>query len=540
MPDGTPQSPDSPRAHLPTSRQSEAIRGSHATPLGFDRLPPAAVDLILLGDLTGRYATGSYTRRSSSGALALREDRQGMADHGHRITAAIACHVARVGGTVDQLTRLLLHPDHEGGRHAQIIELRSGQARARAYFERVWASASAEVAATAAVGSRHGAHEDLVVLRERIETTPWRGERGRTALRVLRAHLNFAETAGGRLHAASERQAAEEAGISRQTLRNAYETILKPGGWLRRLRVGHGTEGSTWYLGNGPTRPLASRVGTSQCPPDEALGEWSTPETEGTPETQGESQAGNSPAGSTAHQPAPRAQGQWPNSETASSPDVDSRVIGRLMANDAFAHQGLGSSALMVIGALHANPGQSAAELVGSSSVSRATVYRTLQRLHRHGLVQQHDSAWTLTSRALEGIGVPGPQAATEPGPGWDGLAAAYGTTGIAEARRAFHAAERAAYRAALAALAEHRTPALTIVRDGETVLVPAQRADEIPAHWQAPDGSVLDPVTHRPVPGWRIATDGRLILHSPSDHLTYAELVAANTLALQSWETAA
>jgi hypothetical protein len=210
------------------------------------------------------------------------------------------------------------------------------------------------------------------------------------------------------------------------------------------------------------------------------------------------------------------------------------------MANDAFAHQGLGSSALMVIGALHANPGQSAAELVGSSSVSRATVYRTLQRLHRHGLVQQHDSAWTLTSRALEGIGVPGPQAATEPGPGWDGLAAAYGTTGIAEARRAFHAAERAAYRAALAALAEHRTPALTIVRDGETVLVPAQRADEIPAHWQAPDGSVLDPVTHRPVPGWRIATDGRLILHSPSDHLTYAELVAANTLALQSWETAA
>jgi len=280
MPYGTPQSPDLPRASLPTSRKSEAIKGSHATPLGFDRLPPAAVDLILLGDLTGRYATGSYTRLNSSGALVLREDRQGAADHGHRITAAIACHVARVGGTVDQLTRLLLHPDHEGGRHAQIIELRSGQARTRAYVERVWASASTEVAATVAVGSRHGAHEDLVVLRERIETTSWRGERGRTALRVLRAHLNFAETAGGRLHAASERQTAEEAGISRQTLRNAYEAVLKPGGWLRRLRVGHGTEGSTWYLGNGPTTPSPSRASTSQYPPDEALGEWSTPETE--------------------------------------------------------------------------------------------------------------------------------------------------------------------------------------------------------------------------------------------------------------------
>jgi hypothetical protein len=540
MPHGVFRSQSSPEAALPSPRQSKAIKGSHDALLGFNQLPPSAVDLILLGDLTGRYATGSYTRRSSSGALVLREDRQGVADHGHRITAAIACHVARVGGTAEQLTRLLLHPDHEGGRHAQIIELRSGQARARGYIERVWASASAEVAATVAVGSRHGAHEDLVVLRERIETTPWRGERGRTALRVLRAHLNFAETAGGRLHAASERQAAEEAGISRQTLRNAYEAVLKPGGWLRRLRVGHGTEGSTWYLGNGPTTPLPSRVGTSQCPPDEALGEWPTPETEVIPETEGGSQAGNSPAGSIAAQAAPPATGQWSSPETESSPDIDSRVIGRLMANDAFAHAGLGSSALMVIGALHANPGQSAAALVTSSSVSRATVYRTLQRLQLHGLVQQDDSVWTLTPRALEGIGVPAEQAVTEPGNGWDGLAAAYGTIGIAEARRVFHAAERAAYRAALEALTEHRTPALTIVRDGATVLVPAQRADEIPAHWQTPDGSVLDPVTHRPVPGWRIATDGRLILHSPGDQLTYAELVAANTLALESWETAA
>ncbi|MEY9871128.1 hypothetical protein ABH931_000593 [Streptacidiphilus sp. MAP12-33] len=210
------------------------------------------------------------------------------------------------------------------------------------------------------------------------------------------------------------------------------------------------------------------------------------------------------------------------------------------MANDAFAHAALGSSALMVIGALHANPGQGAAELVVSSSVSRATVYRTLQRLEGHGLVQQNDFVWTLTPRALEGIGTAAPEAVTEPGPGWAGLAVAYGTTGTAAARKAFHAAERAAYRAALAALAEHRTPALTIVRDGKTVLIPAQRADEVPVRWWAEDGSVLDPVTRLPVPGWRVATDGRLILHSPGDQLTYDELVAANTLALESWETAA
>ncbi|MGP4092798.1 hypothetical protein [Streptomyces sp. KR55] len=118
--------PDSTHQAL-THRNSTEFRGilSHA------QLPSAATDLILLGDLTGRYATGSYSWLASDGrAVVLRGDRQGTAEHGHRITAAIACHVARAGGTVDQLTQLLLHPEHEGGRHARNIALRSGQTRA--------------------------------------------------------------------------------------------------------------------------------------------------------------------------------------------------------------------------------------------------------------------------------------------------------------------------------------------------------------------------------------------------------------------------
>ncbi|MFE9606696.1 hypothetical protein [Streptomyces hokutonensis] len=107
-------------------------RHSHPSdPSGLSHLPSAAADLVLLGDLTGRYATGSYSRLASDGpSLVLRTDRQGAPEHGHRITAAIACHVARTGGTVDHLTQLLLHPDHEGGRHARNIALRSGQSRA--------------------------------------------------------------------------------------------------------------------------------------------------------------------------------------------------------------------------------------------------------------------------------------------------------------------------------------------------------------------------------------------------------------------------
>ncbi|GLW50683.1 hypothetical protein Stsp02_63440 [Streptomyces sp. NBRC 14336] len=340
-------------------------------------LTPAAADLILHGDLTGRYATGSYSKLASDGrTVALRGARQGAAEHGHRITAAIACHVARAGGTVDDLTRLLLHPDHEGGRHARHIAVRSGQARALDYIHRVWASASVAVASTAPLESRQHAREVLAALRDRIETTPWPGERGRTALRVLRAHLTFAEIAGGPLHHASERQTAEEAGISRTTLRAVYETVLKPGGWLRRLRVGHGREGSTWYISDGTTSrhdvPAAlSRFRTAQYPPDPALEEWHTPETD-------------------------------------TGADIDSTVIGRLMGHDAFAHHGLGSTALMILGALRARPSQTIGELVRSASVSRATAYRTLRRLADHGLVHHHGETWSLAPRPWKASGKPG------------------------------------------------------------------------------------------------------------------------------------
>ncbi|MFD8212186.1 hypothetical protein ACFV2U_00150 [Streptomyces sp. NPDC059697] len=78
------------------------------------------------------------------------------------------------------------------------------------------------------------------------------------------------------------------------------------------------------------------------------------------------------------------------------------------------------------------------------------------------------------------------------------------------------HAAERAAYQRALERLSEHRSKAVVIVGDGRQVLVPAPRPDEIPAAWHALDGCVLDPVTGRIAPDWRIATDGRLILITP------------------------
>ncbi|WP_398940399.1 helix-turn-helix domain-containing protein [Streptomyces sp. IB201691-2A2] len=505
------------RDDLTVAHHSHQAEPQRQTPhpfgrLGLHHLRPAAAELVLLGDLTGRYATGSYSRLGSDGrTVAVRPDRAGAAEHGHRVTAAIACHVARAGGTIEELARLLLHPDHEGGRHARHIALRSGQARALDYIRRVWASATAVVAGTRVLDSRHDAYGVLAALRDRIEITPWRGERGRTALRVLRAHLNFAETAGGPLHHASERQTAEEAGVSRTTLRVVYETVLKPGGWLRRLRVGHGREGSSWYLDHGSAggraRASLSRFWTTQYPPDLALEEWTTPET-----------------GMTA--------------------DIDSTVIARLMGHDAFAHRGLGSSALMIIGALHIRPAQTVSELVGTASVSRATAYRTLRRLADHGLVHHDGETWTLAPRAVEGFGDSPLGAATEPGTrpaqGWDGIAQRHGTAGVAARRRTLHAVERAAYREVLDRRAEHRSKATVIVRDGRRVLVPAPRPDEVPSAWQSPDGSVLAPDTGRPSADWRVATDGRLILITAADQRSYGELAAAHAEALREWNSAA
>ncbi|MCZ4100695.1 transcriptional regulator [Streptomyces sp. H39-C1] len=473
-------------------------------------MPQAAADLVLHGDLTGKYAVGSYSKLSADRrSVVLRPDRQSEADHGHRITAAIACHVARIGGTFDQLMHLLMPPDHQGGHHARTIELRSGHARARDYVHRVWDNACSAINSTVAVESRQQAQEDLAFLRDRIETTPWRGERGRTALRVLRAHLNFAEAAGGRQHAASERQAAEEAGISRQTLRRAYEGVLKPGGWLRRIRVGHGTEGSTWYLGTGPKDlPVRSQSHhrTTQFPPDRDLEEWSTP-------------------------------------ETTVTADIDSTVISRLMGHNAFAHRGLGSPSLMVIGALHLRPGQTAKELITTASVSRATAYRTLQRLSTHGVVHRTGATWTLATHALDGIDqsrTAAPASDVQVAWAWDGIAQHYATAGIAAQRKALHAAERVAYRQALEQLSEHRSKVLVIVRDGRQILVPTPRGDEIPPDWQLPGGAVLNPTTGRVAPEWRVATDGHLILISPADQRSYDELVAAHAEAVNEWESAA
>jgi hypothetical protein len=106
------------------------------------------------------------------------------------------------------------------------------------------------------------------------------------------------------------------------------------------------------------------------------------------------------------------------------------------MGHDAFARHGLDSAALVLISALHQRPDQTVSELVGTSSVSRATTYRTLQRLADHGLVLHTGETWTLAPRALEGFGNRLPDAATSPdtapAQGWDKVAEQHGIRAVA------------------------------------------------------------------------------------------------------------
>ncbi|MEV6013197.1 helix-turn-helix domain-containing protein [Streptomyces sp. NPDC051976] len=216
------------------------------------------------------------------------------------------------------------------------------------------------------------------------------------------------------------------------------------------------------------------------------------------------------------------------------------------MAHDAFAHRGLGSSSLLILSALSTNPVQRVGELVAASAVSRATTYRTLKRLAAVGLVVPTGAAWSLAPGALEGIAddtsLPRAAVATsaEPLLEWQTIAVLCGTTGIGERRRLRHAAERATYRAALEQRASHRSRALVVIHDGRQVVVPSVHPDELPAAWRGPGGVVVDPSTGRFVPGWRVATDGRLIHLGPGDERSYDELAAAHAQAVLAWESAA
>lgn len=413
------------------------------------------VRLLIEGDVDGTYDLKAYARRDKSATNA----------HGHAITTALATAAARAGWACGAFEAVMLDSPSKGGNHAKTINHRKGHREASTYLQRVWDRAQ-KLVATSSISSRQDAIADLMPLRQKIADHGWKGTPGNTAMRVLMAYWRTAYKAGGRRFTLSYREAAEIAGCTAATAHKAVNKRLTR--WLRCVEVGSGEEGSTWHLLDG-------------------------------------SHERNSPRGA---QP-PLAQSHVSSVRTG---EMDGEVIERLISHDAFAHRGLGMSALKVLAALSARDGQTVKELIESACASQATVYRVLKVLAGHVLVAHVGEVWQLTEEAQEAL--------CEAWGGWDDVAAEEGTLGTRERRQTLHRAQRLAWHEiTLPRLRERRMADVTPIR-----------GDEVDSRWRW-GNEIVDPTTGEIISDMVVASDGRLLLVDEEEP-TYEELVRMNQLA--------
>jgi DNA-binding transcriptional ArsR family regulator len=411
--------------------------------------------LLTDGDTHSAYATWNRQRGGTNSA---------DSNHAWAITRAIAADAARNGWTRSAFTHTLLNGPHKAGAHARQIQHRHGYDRAHAWLARAWDGAQQHVNSTDRIATRLDFHASLAHLRARIERTPWKGIAGKTDLRNLIARLAICEQAGSWDHTVSERDLAERMGCSQQTARTSNRR-LKEAKLLRQLDQGTATDAARWMLispsGEGQSHGLATHGPPSLRP-----------------------LAGGSSV-----------------RQDSTDADIDSRAAARLMAQDAFAHFGLGGSGLAITAALAENDGQTVQQIQGAASVSRPTVYRQLKKLAGLGLVVHVGELYHLSEHALEGVGE---ASADCPGPveSWEDAAFRLGTHGMGERRRKRHEAQREHWERERARLAERR-------RTGS----PEPDPRRVDVRYVNAGGEAVDPVTGEVIAGLLRGADGGWIL---------------------------
>jgi DNA-binding MarR family transcriptional regulator len=412
--------------------------------------------LIVEGDLDGIYGIKARDRR----------DKSARNNQGHAITAALAAGAARAGWTYRNFEDAILYSPSVGGRHARTILDRKSYREAGPYLERVWARA-ANLITESSISDRQDIAAELIALREKFTSIGWKGTAGNTALRVLMAFWEAAYKAGGRTFTLSYREAAEIAGCTAHTAYKAVNKRLKR--WLRLMQPGEGNTGSTWYFMNG-------------------------------------SHERHTPKGA---QPPPAQS----NVSTMRNAELDAGIIARLMGHDAFAHRGLGMSALKLLAALGARDGQTVKELIESACVSQATVYRVTKVLAGHELVEKVGEIWQLTEEAQKAL--------SGAWDGWDEVADRVGTLGTGERRQALHKAQREAWiNITLPRLRQRRMPDVVPIRGDEV-----QRG----CSW---GGEAFDPRTGEVMSDLVVASDGRFLFLGSEPEPDYDELLRRNALA--------
>ncbi|WP_251983050.1 helix-turn-helix domain-containing protein [Streptomyces violaceusniger] len=371
---------------------------------------------------------------------------------------------------------MLLIGSHKAGDHARRMDARRPH-EGREWLTRAFNGASEYVATGERIATRQDFYVSLAALRGRVEVAPWKGTAGKTDLKNMLARLAICEQSGDWDHTVSERDLAERMGCSREAVRRS-NSRLKDAGRIRQLDRGDHRNGARWML-----ILHVSRVSQAVSPTVSS----------------GESHDETTPQGPLAGGAMSGLTVRLPRQE----PNIDARTATRLMSEDAFAHLGLGGSGLAVVSALAERNGQSAAELVGTASISRPTAFRQLKKLAELGLVQKTAELYYLTEKATEGAGQI-TEECTEPVQDWEQAAQRLGTAGSGQRRRDRHDRERRHWETTQERLAERRRPA-----------TPAPNPRLVPQELVRPDGTVIDSRTGE-ITEWRVASDGELILPDP------------------------
>jgi len=357
----------------------------------------------------------------------------------------------------------MLDTGYKAGAHARrIVQLRDRTTAIR-WLHRAYEGASAHVVETDPIHDRRDFHASLAALRARVEITAWPGTEGKTDLKNLLARIAICEQRGDWDHSVSERDLAERIGCSRAAVVRSNKRLMTAKR-LRKLDSGTGRKGARWML------ILAVSPAQSHD--------------ESTPQGQ---EPGGALSGLTVRQP-------------HREPNIDSRTATHLMPKDAFAFFGLSGSGLAIVSALAERNDQTAAELVGTASVSRPTAFRQLGKLVALGLVEKTADVYHLVPTAIEGAGQT-TQECAEPVQNWDEAAKRLGTAGTGQRRRDRHDRQREHWEKTQQRLAQRRRPATE---------VPNPR--RVPAQYVTANGQVIDPHTGE-LTEWKVASDGELIL---------------------------
>jgi len=360
----------------------------------------------------------------------------------------------------------MLDTGYKAGAHARrIVQLRDRTTAIR-WLHRAYEGASTHVAQTDPIHDRRDFHASLAALRARVEITAWPGTKGKTDLKNLLARIAICQQRGDWDHSISERDLAERIGCSRAAVVRSNKRLVTAKR-LRKLDSGTGRKGARWML------ILAVSPAQSHD--------------ESTPQGQ---KPGGALCGLTVRQP-------------HREPNIDSRTTTHLMPKDAFAFFGLSGSGLAIVSALAERNDQTAAELVGTASVSRPTAFRQLGKLVALGLVEKTADVYHLVPTAIEGAGQ-STQECTEPVQNWDEAAKRLGTAGTGQRRRDRHDRQREHWNKTQERLAQRRRP-------------PTETPDprRVPAQYVTANGQVIDPRTGE-LTEWKVASDGELILPDP------------------------